>query len=424
MLTGLETLARVAPSMPKLTCRLCGAGMLRKLIDLGHTPLANRTVGAQDAWGDDEPSYPLRASVCDTCLLVQIEDAAPADQVGCNHAFLSSRSALCLDHARRFATTIRQRLGLGPDSLVIEIASNDGYLLRYFQEAGIPVLGIEPAVNAANAAQSLGIPTEIGFFNAETAMEIAVQHGRADLVVADNVLPEVPDLFDFAAGFAGILRPNGVVAFQFPHVLSLLQKTRFDAFRHDRYSYLSLLVLERVLRSVGLRVFDAERLPDHGGSLRVYACHARGPRAGRPSLKAVRHAESWAGLDRAESYEAFGPRMEAARDDVREFLNVRCSSGRRVAGYGAAARGNTLLNCCGVTVEQIACVADPDPIKHGRFLPGSHIPIVPPTVLTDIRPDDLIILPWTNAPEIAAGLLSLRQRGTQFWAVMPTIRRV
>jgi 2-polyprenyl-3-methyl-5-hydroxy-6-metoxy-1,4-benzoquinol methylase len=424
MLTGLETLARVAPTAPKLACRLCGAGLLRKLIDLGHTPLANRTVAAADTWGDDEPSYPLRARVCDTCLLVQIEDVAPADRLGCNHAFLSSRFALRLDHARRFATTMRQRLGLGADSLVIEIASNDGYLLRYFQEAGIPVLGIEPAMNAANVARSLGIPTEIGFFNAETAMEIAVQHGRADLVVADNVLSEVPDLFDFAAGFAGILRPNGVVAFQFPHVLSLLQKTQFDAFRHDRYSYLSLLVLERVLRSVGLRVFDAERIPDHGGSLRVYACHARGPRAARPSLKAVRHAETWAGLDRAESYGAFGPRMEASRDDVREFLNVRCSSGRRVAAYGAAARGNTLLNCCGVTVEQITCVADPDPIKHGRFLPGSHIPIVAPTVLNDIRPDDLIILPWPNAPEIAAGLLSLRQRGTQFWAVMPTIRRV
>jgi hypothetical protein len=424
MLTGLATLARATPIAPRLACRLCGAGLQRKVIDLGYTALANRTLAAEDASQADE-TYPLRARVCDTCLLVQLEDVVPADQIGCNsHAFLTSRSALRLDHARRFATTMRQRLGLGADSLVIEIASNDGYLLRHFQEAGIAVLGIEPAANAASAAQSLGIPTEVGFFTAETAMEIAVRHGRADLVVADNVLPQVPDLFDFAAGFAGILRPKGVLAFQFPHILSLLQKTQFDAFRHDRYSYLSLFVLERVLRSVGLRVFDVERLPDHGGSLRVYACHARGPRAARPSLKAVRNAESSAGLDRPESYETFAPKVEASRDEVREFLRLRRASGRRVAAFGAAARGNTLLNCCGVTAEQITCVADPDPAKHGRLLPGSRIPIVPPALLTDVRPDDLIILPWTNAPEIAASLLPLRQRGTHFWTAIPSIRRV
>ncbi len=425
MLTGVEVLARAAdPIATRLSCRLCGAGLRHRLIDLGSTPLANRTLGPDATWGKDDPSYPLRASVCETCLLVQIEDAGPAGGANSNCAYLVSSSAVRLDHARRFATTMRQRLGLGADSLVIEIASNDGYLLRHFREAGIPVLGIEPAGNAAIVSQSLGIPTEVGFFNAETAMEIAVRHGRADLVVADNVLPEVPDLFDFAAGFAGILRPTGVVTFQFPHVLSLLQKNQFDAFRHDRYSYLSLLVLERVLRSVGLRVFDAERLPDCGGSLRVYACHARGPRAARPSLKVVRHAEIWAGLDRPDSYETFEARAEATREEVRQFIRLRRSNGRRVAAFGAAARGNTLLNSCGITVEQIACVADMDPAKYGRFLPGSHIPIVPPAVLTDVRPDDLIILPWPNAPEIAAGLLQFRQKGTQFWALMPSIRRV
>ena len=293
----------------------------RKLIDLGHTPLANRTVGAQDAWGDDEPSYPLRASVCDTCLLVQIEDAAPADQVGCNHAFLSSAPpCVSTTHA-----ALPQQFG---NVLASGQLPGDRDRIKRRLPAALFPGGASRCWEIDRGERSergavLGIPTEIGFFNAETAMEIAVQRGRADLVVADNVLPEVTDLFDFAAGFAGILRPNGVVAFQFPHVLSLLQKTQFDAFRRDRYSYLSLLVLERVLRSVGLRVFDAERLADHGGSLQVYACHARGPRAGRPSLKAVRHAESWAGLDRAESYQAFGPRMEAARDDVREFLECQ-----------------------------------------------------------------------------------------------------
>ncbi len=423
MLTGLATLARATPTVPKLACRLCGAGLQRKVIDLGYTALANRTLAAEDVLQETE-TYPLRARVCDTCLLVQLEDVVPTDRSGCNHAFLCSRSALHVDHARRFATTMRQRLGLGADSLVIEIASNDGYLLHHFREAGIAVLGIEPAANAAAVAQSLGVPTEVSFFTAETAMEIAVRYGRADLVVANNVLPEVPDLFDFAAGFAGILRPKGVVAFQFPHLLSVLQKVQFDAFRHDRYSYLSLFVLERVLRSVGLRVFDVERLSDHGGSLRVFACHARGPRAARPSLKAIRNAESSAGLDRPESYEAFAPKVETSRDEVREFLRLRLANGRRVAAFGAAARGNTLLNCCGVTAAQITCVADPDPVKHGRFLPGSRIPIVSPALLSDVRPDDLIILPWTNAAEIAASLLPLRQRGTQFWAAVPSVRRV
>jgi hypothetical protein len=232
MLTEVDVVARAAhPIAAKLSCRLCGAGLRRRLVDLGSTPLANRTLGPDANWGEDDPSYPLRARVCDTCLLVQIEDTAPAGGDNGSCAYLVSRSAVRLDHARRFATTMRQRLGLGADSLVIEIASNDGYLLRYFREAGIPVLGIEPAANAALVSQSLGIPTEVGFFNAETAMEIAVRHGRADLVVADNVLPEVPNLFDFAAGFAGVLRPTGVVTFQFPHVLSLLQKTQFDSFR-------------------------------------------------------------------------------------------------------------------------------------------------------------------------------------------------
>jgi len=426
MLSGLGSLVRTTahPISLKTACRLCGAGLHRTLIDLGRTPLANRTLAAQELGGEHERAYPLLARVCDTCLLVQIQGAAPAEPTHGRHAFLSSRSALCLDHARRFATTMRQRLGLGSASLVIEVASNDGYLLRHFHAAGIPVLGIEPALNAAAAAQALGIPTEIGLFNAETAMSIAVRHGRADLVVADNVLPEVPDLFDFAAGFTGILQPKGVVTFQFPHVLSLIQRTQFDAFRHDRYAYLSLLVLERVLRSVGLRVFDAERLPDHGGSLHVYACHARGPYAARPALKAVRQAEAWASLDRPEGYGGFDAKVEAAREDVRAFLRIRRAAGRRVAAYGAAARGNTLLNACGVTVEEIARVADPDPTKHGRFLPGSHIPIVAPESLAEDRPDDLIILPWPTAPEIAAGLLSVRQKGTQFWTMTPVIRRV
>lgn len=425
MLTVLEPAARdQEPASVKPLCRLCGARLHRTLIDLGCMPLASHTLAANEAECRSERSYPLRARVCDTCLLVQIEDVAAADQNACRHAFLSSRSATCVDHARRFATVMRQRLGLDTGSLVIEIASNDGYLLRHFQDAQIPVLGIEAALNAAVAARSLGIPTEIGCFNAEVAMDIAVRHGRADLVIADNVLSQVPDLFDFVAGFVSILRPKGIVTFQFPHLLAVIEKRQFDAFRHDRYSYLSLLVLEHVLRSVGLRVFDAERLPDHGGSLRVFACHARASYAARPSLRTVRLAEATAGLDQPEGYGDFAAGADSVWEEVREFLRTRRLAGRRVAAYGAAARGNTLLNCCGITATQIVCVADPDPDKHGRLLPGSHIPIVAPAALIQNRPDDVIILPWPSAPEIAAGLLSLRQKGTRFWTAMPALKRV
>jgi hypothetical protein len=244
------------PTASGPACRLCGARLHRTLIDLGCLPLANRTV---EKGSSDEATYPLHARICDGCTLVQLSDVAPGETVASPTPYLSSRSTSHVSQAKRYAETMRKRLRLDRDSLVIEIGSNDGYLLRHFQVASIPVLGIEPALNAATAAMNMGIPTEIGFFNTETAMEIAVRHGRADFVVANNIMPQVPDLFDFAAGFASILRPNGVLSLQVPHLLSLLQRVQFDAFCHDAYTYLSLQVLERILRSVGLRVFEAER---------------------------------------------------------------------------------------------------------------------------------------------------------------------
>ncbi|WP_428485167.1 class I SAM-dependent methyltransferase [Rhodopila sp.] len=417
MLTDLKPIASTALKQHDPGCRLCGADLRHLLVDLGCTPLANQTV----ATGQPALSFPLRVLVCDSCLLVQSQDTAPID-LGTDHA--ASRFGPSPDHERRFASAICQRLGLATGSFVIEVASNNGSLLRHFRDVGVSVLGIEPAVNAAHAAQALGVTTEIGSFNAETAMQIAVRHGRANLVVVRDVLPQVPDLFDFAAGFAGILRPKGAAVFEFPHLLTMVQKVQFDAFRHDRYSYLSLLVLERVLRSVGLRAFDAERLPDRGGSLRVYACHSRGPFAARPALKAVRQAEASAGLDRPDGYAGFAARIDAARQDVLAFVRIRCAAGRKVAAYGATARGNTLLNTCGITAQDILSVADPNPATHGRYLPGSHIPIVSPGALIEDRPDDVIILPWPDAPEIAASLLPLRQKGTQFWTATPAIRRV
>ncbi|HVY15049.1 MAG TPA: class I SAM-dependent methyltransferase [Rhodopila sp.] len=402
------------------SCRLCGARLHQSLLDLGRVPLSNRTVTA------DEPdqSFPLHARICESCMLVQIPDVAAPAVLTPPAPFLSSRSPTAVEHARRFAETMCHRLSLDADSLVIEIGSNDGYLLRHFQAASVPVLGIEAAATPASVANELGVPTETGYFCAETAMEIAVRHGRADLVVANNVLPHVPDLFDFAAGFAGILRPNGVLVLEVPHLQSLVQRLQFDAFRHDTYAYLSLQVVERILRSVALRVFDAERLTDHGGSLRIYACHAVSTHGARPGLKAVRQAEANARLHQQDFYADFNDRVATAREEVSRFIRLRAEAGRRVVAYGAAARGATLLNLCGVTANEIACVADADPDKQGRLLPGSRVPVVSCETLLDDPPDDLFILPWTHMAEISSRMQPLRQTGTQFWAAIPRLARV
>ncbi len=417
-----QTRARPKPPVTADTgCRLCGAPLHRSLLDLGSLPLANRTVipGTQD-----EPSYPLHARICDECNLVQVSDVAPSDVVAGPVPYLSSRSAGCVQQAARYAEAMRKRLHLNADLLVIEVGSNDGYLLRHFQSAGVPVLGIDPARNAATAAAELGIPTETSCFSTGIAMEIAVRHGRADLLIANNVLPHVPDLFDFAAACTCMLRPNGILSLQVPHLLSIIQRVQFDAFRHDAYTYLSLRVLERVLRSVGLRVFDAERLPDHGGSLRISACHAVSSMATRIGLKSVRLAEASAEGEGSDLYSGFSGRAAAAQHEIREFLEVRRAAGRRVWAYGAATRGTTMLNACGITTDLIGCVADPDLAKHGRSLPGSHIPIVTLDMLLRQPPNDLLILPWTNVTEAMAQAQPLRHHGTQFWVPLPLITRV
>ena len=404
------------------SCRLCGTRLTRTLVDLGRTPLANAYLTADGAVR--EPSFPLRVRVCDACLLVQVEEAVPAEAIFSDYAYFSSYSSSWVEHARRYASAMTERYALGPDSLVMEVASNDGYLLRHFHDRGIPVLGIEPAANVAEAARTIGIPTETVFFGAETAMEIAATHGCADLIAANNVLAHVPDIFGFVAGFAAVLKPNGVVTFEFPHLLNLIEQVQFDTIYHEHYSYLSLLVVERVLRSTGLRAFDVELQPTHGGSLRVHACLAGGPHSARASLRAVRAAERKAGLDKAATYDGFAERVAHVREEFRAFIAERHATGRRIAAYGAAAKGNTFLNSCGITHQDIAWVADRNPVKQGKLLPGSHIPIVAPEAIQNAPPDDLIILPWNIAAEVTAQLAPLRQAGTQFWTACPHMRRV
>jgi SAM-dependent methyltransferase len=393
-----------APAATEPSCRLCGARLHRTLIDLGPLPLANRTLAPGET---DDPPYRLHARMCDTCTLVQVDDVAAPEAIGA--PFLSARSAAYQIRTGRYAETMRKRLRLNAGSLVIEVGPNDGTRLPHFQAAGIKVLGIATA------------PTAV--FNTETAMEFAVRHGRADLVVANDMLQHAPDMFDFAAGLASVLRPNGVLGLQVPYLLSLVQKLQFDAFRHDTYTYLSLRVLEHLLRSVGLRVFDAEAVPDHGGSIRVHACRADGPHVARPGLKAMRLAEHFAELDRRDFFTGFSERVAVAQHDLRDFLRTRRTAGRRVAAYGAAARGITLLNSSGITEQEIACVGDSDPAKDGRLLPGCRIPIVKLEALMADPPDDILILPWPRAAEIAVELSPLRQIGTQLWTAIPRIAR-
>ncbi|HVZ08376.1 class I SAM-dependent methyltransferase [Rhodopila sp.] len=398
MLTEPEVQALPTPLRAPPACRLCGARLDRTVLDLGRVPVAIGT----SAFGAQDRLCRLHVQVCESCLLVQLP--APAILPQAATPFPSSSGAE--DQARRLARALTQRLGLHETSLAIEITDTQPEFLPHFQTMGVPVL------------------TQTSGFNAATAMELAARAGRADVVLARNVLPGVADLFDFAAGFAALLRPKGVVVLQVPHLLPIIQGVQFDAFRPDRRFYLSLRVIEQLLRSVGLRVFDAEKLPDDGGSLRVYACHPRASHTARPALKAVRAAESAAGLDRPEGYDGFAARVAVARDDVRDFLATRRAAGRRVAAYGLANRGTALLNACGIGPTQVAWVADPDGTAKGRYLPGSGIPVVSVEALTEDRPGDLLILPWPRAAELAAGLQTLRQKGTLFWIMTPAIRRV
>lgn len=409
--------------MSARVCRLCGAALQRNLIDLGSTPLANCYVTPEEAARGADRPYPLQVLVCDHCLLVQVGESVPPEAIfAADYAYFSSFSASWVAHAQRYAAAMTRRFHLDATSLVAEVASNDGYLLQHFHAVDIPVLGIEPAAGVAAAARRIGVRTEQMFFGADTAAGLAAQYGRADLIAANNVLAHVPDLPGFVAGFATMLRLEGVATFEFPHLLSLLQLVQFDTIYHEHFSYLSLLVVEHVLRDAGLRVFDVECLPTHGGSLRVFACHANASHASRPGLDAVRAREAEAGLDRPETYDTFARKVAGIQRGFREFVALEHARGRRLAAYGAAAKGNTFLNSCGITAGDIICVADRNPAKQGRLLPGSHIPVVSPEALAAQRPDDVVILPWNLAEEVAAELAPLRSAGTRLWVAVPEAR--
>lgn len=406
---------------PPPVCRSCGSRLTRTFVDLGRQPLANALL-ASPADISAERRHPLHVRVCDACLLVQADAAVTAEEIFSEYAYFSSYSDSWVEHARRFCHSAIDRFALDRDSRVVEVASNDGYLLRHFAGAGLHVLGIEPAANVAAVAQAAGIPTEVRFLGADTAVHLRDRGVHADLLVANNVMAHVPDLDGFITGLATLLAADGVLSVEVAHIQHLIDGVQFDTIYHEHYEYWSLWAAEQALARRGLRVFDVETLPTHGGSLRLLACHASASHAEGSGLARVRAQERSAGLDRIDAYAGFGERVEGRLSQVRDFLVRARSEGRRVVGYGAAAKGNTLLNTLGATVDEVAYVVDRSPHKQGRLLPGSHIPVRAPEAVEEDQPDFLLMLAWNLSDEITASMSSIRRWGGRFVTTMPEVR--
>jgi len=401
-------------------CRFCGAALETVVVDLGASPPSERFLAA-DQLEEAEPFYPLRALVCERCWLVQIGEYFPPDEIFSEYAYFSSYSTSWVEHARVYAARMTEQLCLGAASLVVELGSNDGYLLRHFVERGVPVLGIEPATNVAVAAIAVGVPTLVRFFGQEVAGELVAGGRRADLLIGNNVLAQVPDLHDFVAGIAHLLAPDGLLTMEFPHVLRLLRENQFDTIYHEHFSYFSLGTATRIFATHGLAIVDVEELPTHGGSLRIHVRHAPG---GTPSaqMRAVIAEEQAAGLETSAPYLAFGDRVEATKRDLLAFLIKTRRAGRRIVGYGAPGKANTLLNYCGIRTDFVDFLVDRNPYKHGRFTPGTRIPILPPERLAEARPDYVWVMPWNLTREITEQMAGIREWGGRFIVAIPGVR--
>jgi SAM-dependent methyltransferase len=403
-------------------CRACDGRLTVTMADLGLQPASNAFLQTSAAF-QHEKRYPLRAKVCETCKLVQLDyDVAPQELFG-NYVYFSSYSDDWLAHAKAYCEMARKRFALGPSSLVVELASNDGYLLKNFLSMGIPVLGIDPSDTVAAAAAKIGVPTLVEFFGEKIAGDFARQGRQADLIIGNNVLAHVPQLNDFVAGMALLLRENGDITIEFPHLMELVEHVEFDTIYHEHFSYFSVYAIEQVFSRHGLRLYDVERLPTHGGSLRIFAAHAaRKDLKDSASLSEVRAQESAAGLQDLATYAKFSTRVEECRDSLLAFLATAKREGKRIAAYGAAAKGNTLLNFCAVTPQDIALVADRNPHKQNKFLPGTHIPVVSPEELMQAKPDYVLILPWNLRDEIEQQLSGIREWGGRFVTPVPLAR--
>jgi C-methyltransferase C-terminal domain/Putative zinc binding domain/Methyltransferase domain len=401
-------------------CRLCGAPLTRTFVDLGMSPLCESYV-PEERLDEAEVFYPLHVRLCDACLLVQLPAYISGEHIFSDYAYFSSYSDSWVAHAKRYAEAMTERLGLTADSLVTEVASNDGYLLQHFRAAGIPVLGVEPAGNVAEAARARGIRTEVQFLGADTGREIAARYGRADLVAGNNVFAHVPDIKGFAAGLRALVKDEGMVTLEFPHLLRLIERRQYDTIYHEHFSYLSLLTSSRSLETAGLRVVDVDELTTHGGSLRVYARPEEA--AGEPSgnVKAVLAAEEAAGLHTVAGHEGFAAAVLKIKSDLLGFLLAAARDGRSVAGYGAPGKGNTLLNHCGIRSDLLSYTVDRSPVKQGQFLPGTHIPIHVPGRLAETKPDYILVLPWNLRAEISQQLAYVRSWGGKLVFPIPEL---
>jgi SAM-dependent methyltransferase len=407
--------------MTTASCRFCSAPLETVFVDLGMSPLANSYVSPERA-NAMEPFYPLRALVCGSCLLVQLEEFETPEAIFSDYAYFSSYSTSWLEHSRRYVEQMTERWGLGPQSHVVELASNDGYLLQYFVERGVPVLGIEPAANVARVAVERGVPTVVEFFGVQTARSLA-ESARADLLLGNNVLAHVPDLNDFVRGMKVILNEGGVITMEFPHLLRLIEEKQFDTIYHEHFSYFSFLTVSQVFAAHDLRLFDVEELPTHGGSLRIYAAHDHDDT--KPETERARELqirERAAGLADLETYSSYASRVAADKRQILGLLIDLKRQGKSIVGYGAPAKGNTLLNYCGVGTDFLDYTVDASPGKQGNLLPGTHIPIRPLEALRETRPDVVVILPWNLREEIVDQHGYIRDWGGRFVARAPELR--
>lgn len=404
-----------------MSCRHCGKPLAYTFLDLGHAPPSNAYLREADL-SKPETYYPLKVKVCEHCWLVQTEDYAQADALfGPEYAYFSSTSSGWLAHAARYAEQVIQEFSLGPDSLVIEVASNDGYLLKNFVAAGVPCLGIEPTASTAQAAEHLGIPVLREFFGESIGYQIAGRGQHADLIIGNNVFAHVPDINDFARGLKAALKPQGVITLEFPHLMRLLEFTQFDTVYHEHFSYLSLYTVTRIFASAGLRVWHVEEVATHGGSLRVYGCHAESPRVNEPTVNRLLLQELQRGMQTLQTYIGFQTRANTVKNELLTFLITQRKLGKTVAAYGAAAKGNTLLNYAGIKPDLLPFVCDAATAKQGKYMPGSHIPILPPHILEEQRPDFLLILPWNIAMEVRQQHAKLAAQGTRFVTAVPRL---
>ncbi|MET9326016.1 class I SAM-dependent methyltransferase [Tsukamurella sp. NPDC003166] len=401
-----------------MQCRLCGSSRLRSVVDLGATPPCEKFLTA-DELDLPEPTYPLHLRICEECLLLQIPALIIPEETFSEYAYFSSFSASWVEHAKRFVDSSIERLGLGVDSLIVEVASNDGYLLQHAVAAGVPCVGIEPSVNVGEAARECGVPTVTAFLGPETAAAVRAEHGPADLVVANNVYAHIPDLLGFTRGLRGLLADDGWLSIEVHHALPLVAEGQFDTIYHEHFQYYTVLTAQRALATAGLTVVDVETIPTHGGSIRVWARPDGVAQAPSDRVREVLRAEEAAGLHHLAGYAGMRALAERARQDLLRFLLERRAEGKRIAGYGAPGKGNTLLNYCGIRTDLLEYTVDRNPYKHGRFTPGARIPIHEPERLDTDRPDVVVVLPWNLETEITEQLRHLVDAGTELIYPMP-----